>query len=172
MHAVALINPKFPHNVGTALRACSIFGASHLAWTGDRVGHPDSWSESVRLPREERMKLYKDVKMHLLTAPRVLRAAEFLSMTPVAVEKRDNAEALDDFVHPQRAIYVFGPEDGSLMRGMLEACHRFVCIPTVTEHSPLNLAAAVNVVLYDRLAKERSARTRSDISTPVGAYSQ
>lgn len=28
--AVALVNPKFAHNVGGVLRACSIFGASSL----------------------------------------------------------------------------------------------------------------------------------------------
>jgi hypothetical protein len=60
---------------------------------------------------------------------------------------RDSAETLGEFVHPPRALYVFGPEDGSLDRGLLAACHRFVQIPS---RSCLNLAAAVNVVLYDR----------------------
>ena len=49
---------------------------------------------------------------------------------------------------------MFGPEDGSLSKGDLAACHRFVRIPT---NSCLNLAAAVNVVLYDRLAKRSLA---------------
>lgn len=35
--AVALIRPKFPHNVGATLRACSYFGARQLWFTGDRV---------------------------------------------------------------------------------------------------------------------------------------
>src|SRR5262249_13266497 len=35
--AVALIDPKYPHNVGAALRACSCWGLAQLWWTGDRV---------------------------------------------------------------------------------------------------------------------------------------
>ena len=69
----------------------------------------------------------------------------------MAVELRPNAESLVDFEHPDEATYVFGPEDGSLPKGILSVCHRFVVIPT--PHC-LNLAAAVNVVLYDRRLKQ------------------
>jgi tRNA(Leu) C34 or U34 (ribose-2'-O)-methylase TrmL len=55
-----------------------------------------------------------------------------------------------DFEHPENALYVFGPEDGSLPKTVRLLCHRFVVIPT---HHCLNLAAAVNVVLYDRRLK-------------------
>jgi tRNA C32,U32 (ribose-2'-O)-methylase TrmJ len=79
-----------------------------------------------------------------------------LGLEPVAVEVRDAAESLPHFVHPANAVYVFGPEDGSLARGDLTACHRFVRIPS---RGCLNLAAAVNIVLYDRRAKEQ-LRTR------------
>ncbi len=72
------------------------------------------------------------------------------SVTPVAVELRRSAESLIDFEHPERALYVFGPEDGSLDRAVLGLCHRFVVIPTL--HCT-NLAAAVYTVLYDRHAK-------------------
>jgi hypothetical protein len=48
----------------------------------------------------------------------------------VAVELRRNAESLIDFVHPEHALYVFGPEDGSLGRATLAQCHRFLVIPT------------------------------------------
>jgi tRNA(Leu) C34 or U34 (ribose-2'-O)-methylase TrmL len=155
--AVALINPKFPRNVGNALRACSNFGARYCAWTPDRVEAPEDWPSGERLPREERMRLYEDVTV--ITHSRTIIVTRFAAMgfTPVAIEVRDSAERLPEFVHPDRAIYVFGPEDGSLDRGILSACHRFVVIPA---SNCLNLAAAVNVVLYDRAAKDarRAAR--------------
>jgi hypothetical protein len=75
---------------------------------------------------------------------------------PVAVELRRNAESLITFTHPDNAVYVFGPEDGSLDRAVLELCHRFVVIPT--RHCT-NLAAAVYTVLYDRHAKRVIAGT-------------
>ena len=55
--AVALIDPKYPHNVGAALRACSCWGIRQLWWTGARVTLDVPRGE--RLPREERMKGYR-----------------------------------------------------------------------------------------------------------------
>lgn len=75
-------------------------------------------------------------------------------VTPVAVELRPEAESLVTFEHPEDALYVFGPEDGSLPKPIRRLCHRFVVIPT---HHCLNLAAAVNVVLYDRRFKRQMA---------------
>lgn len=147
---IALVNPKFPGNVGNVLRACSNFGASGLVWTPERVPAPDEWPEGSRLPREERMKLYRDVQIANPPRNKLIDASLRDGFTPVAIEVSDNAERLPEFVHPDKAIYVFGPEDGGLDRGILTACHRFVVIPTT---SCLNLAAAVNIVLYDRLAK-------------------
>jgi tRNA(Leu) C34 or U34 (ribose-2'-O)-methylase TrmL len=63
---------------------------------------------------------------------------------------RRNAESLIDFVHPEHALYVFGPEDGALGRATLTKCHRFLVIPT---WHCANLSAAVYTVLYDRDAK-------------------
>ena len=146
--AVALINPKYPRNVGNAIRACSNFGARGIVWTPERVLSPEDWPKGARLPREERMKLYREVD--IITRSRGSVIDTWPALTPVAVEVRENAERLPDFQHPEDALYVFGPEDGTLDRGILEMCHRFVVIPAT---SCLNLAAAVNVVLYDRMAK-------------------
>ena len=95
--------------------------------------------------------------MGIVTGPirREVRHADqffdaFEEAVPVAVELRRNAESLIDFVHPEHALYVFGPEDGSLGRATLAQCHRFLVIPT--RHCA-NLSAAVYTVLYDRHAK-------------------
>src|ERR1700751_313934 len=90
--AVALIDPKYPHNVGAALRACSC------------------WGIGQRLPREERMKGYRSVAW--ARDDYVFDRFEPGSVTPVAVELRPHAESLVTFEHPDDALYVFGPEDG------------------------------------------------------------
>ena len=69
---------------------------------------------------------------------------DFPMLTPVAVEVGDNSEPLPAFEHPEDALYVFGPEDGSLTNVALRHCHRFVAIPT--RHC-LNLSIAVSTVL-------------------------
>src|SRR5262245_18973825 len=96
--AVALVDPKFPHNVGAAVRAASCYGIRQVWFTGERV-RLDA-SKGYRLPREERMRGYKDV---------VLRKDErffdaFAAATPVAVELRANAESLIEFEHPDDAL--------------------------------------------------------------------
>lgn len=141
---VLLMNPKYPHNVGAVLRACACYGVSHLRYTGRRMDRELATWE--RLPREERMKGYRTVDWGKSVAP----FDEFPDLTPVAIEVRENSEQLPGFDHPENALYVFGPEDGSLGGVTLRHCHRFVAIPT--RHC-LNLAMAVGTVLYDRQCK-------------------
>jgi hypothetical protein len=70
---------------------------------------------------------------------------------PVAVDLVEGARSLVGYTHPERAFYIFGPEDGTLGKPILSWCRDVIQIPTA--HC-MNLAATVNVVLYDRLAKE------------------
>lgn len=62
---------------------------------------------------------------------------------------------LDD-AQRDRALYIFGPEDGSLDKEIRDWCEDVVYIPTT---GCMNLAATVNVVLYDRLAKGNNTRS-------------
>jgi len=141
--AVALINPKYSRNVGSTLRLASCYGFRQVWYTGDRI----KLDGAQRLPREERMKGYKEVD--LIQYDRVFD--QFArGIVPVAVEVRENSEPLTTFEHPENALYVFGPEDGSIPSVMLQHCHRFVVIPT--RHC-LNLATAVATILYDRMYK-------------------
>lgn len=162
--AVVLCNPKYIHNVGGIIRACSCFGIETLLWTGDRcVVDTD---RRQRIPREERMKGYKDVEWqgnvekpfdHLLMMPMrkfVPPTGAPGTVVPIAIELHPTSEPLTYFEHPENAVYVFGPEDGSIPQVMRRFCHRFVNIPA---YHCLNLSAAVNVVLADRLMKRQRA---------------
>jgi tRNA(Leu) C34 or U34 (ribose-2'-O)-methylase TrmL len=146
---ILLINPKNPYNVAGAVRACASLGGEQVFYTGKRIKKiVEKWT---RIPREERM-----FAVRLTATARPLEGPIFTTRTPVAVEYDETFEPLTTFQHPDDAVYVFGPEDGGLSKGMLGACHRHVRIPS--EHC-LNLAAAVNVVLYDRRVKRDGAGT-------------
>jgi len=143
--AVVLTDPRYPHNVGAAVRACSCFGVEHVWVTGRRVAE-QVWA-AKRIPREERMKGFSDVRMVLEDRP-----LDHLpgGATPVAVDLLAGAENLLAFEHPENAVYVFGPEDGSVPSTIRGRCHRRVFIPT--KHCT-NLGAAVYLLLYDRMLK-------------------
>jgi tRNA(Leu) C34 or U34 (ribose-2'-O)-methylase TrmL len=152
---VILVDPKYPHNVAATIRACSCFGIKSLFWTGARVD-PRQYE---RLPREERMKGYQDVAWvhtdrpfdYLESDRKNWHRRNFkVKAHPVCVEIHPDSIALPDFIHPPNAVYVFGPEDGGVPQVIRRHCWSFVHIPS--RHC-LNLAAAVNVVLYDRSIK-------------------
>ena len=145
---ILLINPKYPHNVAQVIRACAAYGAHEVVFTGERMLR--KLEAMDRIPREERMKGYSKVKWRHIVRP--FDEFEGLGYIPVCVEVRQNSEMLPAFVHPPVALYVFGPEDGSIGSVVARHCHRFLAIPT--DHC-INLSMAVGTVLYDRRAKRQ-----------------
>lgn len=145
--SVLLHDPKYPHNLGQAVRACSCFGVTNLLVSGNRIKLEKQQGKGYRLPREERMRDYQSVSvLHASDKPTL----DLPGLTPVAVELVPGAELLPWFEHPEDALYMFGPEDGGLSTGMLSACHRFVQIPML--HCA-NLSSAVYMILLDRHMK-------------------
>lgn len=143
--ALALIDPKYANNVGMVVRLASCYGIPQVWFTGDRVR--EEIEKRGRLPREERMKGYNSTQV--IHYDNVFDQFP-QDVTPVAIEVRKNSEPLHTFVHPEKPLYVFGPEDGSIPSVLYRHCHRFVVIPT--RHC-LNLATAVATLLWDRQYK-------------------
>lgn len=157
--AIILNNPKYAYNVGAIIRAASCFGVKQVIYTGDRIAL--DIEANGRIPREERMKGYKEVDLIQFDYPLDLFPQ---GTVPVAVEVRDKSENLHTFEHPENAVYIFGPEDGSVEKGLLVKSHRFVRIPTL--HCT-NLSAAVYILLYDRWLKKA---LRGEVEIPdIGA---
>lgn len=143
--AIILTNPKYPHNVAATLRAASCFDIKQVIFSGNRVSLDPN--KKQRLPREERMKGYKEVDLIQNNYPFDLFNKD---VTPIGIEVKPGSECLLEFEHPENAVYVFGPEDGNLNKVASKHCHRFVSIPT--KHCT-NLSAAVYIILYDRMIK-------------------
>jgi tRNA(Leu) C34 or U34 (ribose-2'-O)-methylase TrmL len=147
--AIVLSDPRYPHNVGAAVRAASCFDAKQVWLTGRRVAEK-VW-DAKRIPREERMKGFSDVDLILEDRPFDYFGPE---ITPIGVELLPGSENLITFEHPENAVYVFGPEDGSVPQNIRGLCHRRLFIPT--KHCT-NLGAAVYLILYDRKMKRVQA---------------
>lgn len=136
--AIGLHQPKTPANVGAALRAAGCYGAAMVATSGSRYS---------RAPTDT-MKIYRHLP---LIQCENLRGVIPFDCVPVAVDLIPGAVSLADYKHPERAFYVFGPEDGTLGGEVLSWCRDVVYVPT---NGCMNLAATVNVVLYDRASKQ------------------
>lgn len=137
---IGLYNPKNPTNVGAVMRAAGCYDAAQVRYNGTRYNRAVKFQTDTHNSKE-RIEL---VEMEDLTA----NIADDVEI--VCVELVLGATALPQFTHPQKAIYVFGPEDGSLPQEVVDKANHVVYVPT---HGCMNLAATVNVVLYDRLAK-------------------
>ena len=144
---VGLCNPKGPENVGSVMRAAANYQVDRVVYTGSRYTRAverraKSADTSRRIgknvPLSEEVSLVDDVPE---------------GMKIVCIELVENAVSLPEFEHPENALYIFGPEDGSLSQEIINKADAVVYIPTV---GCMNLAATVNVVLYDRLAKSET----------------
>ena len=144
--AIGLDNPKSAINVGAALRAAQAYGAAFVAASGSRYGTSPGQTDTTKAYR------------HLpLLRPNDLFDLLPFDCVPVAVDLIEGAIPLPTYQHPERAFYIFGGEDATLGRRILSRCRDIVFIPT---SACMNLAATVNVVLYDRLAKALTGRER------------
>lgn len=134
--AIGLFQPKNNINIGAVLRAADVYGAAFVAATGRRYkrASTDTTGALHRIP---------------LFRPEDLKDVVPFGCVPVAVELLHWATPLPSYTHPQNAFYIFGPEDGVLGHAVTGWCRDVVYVPT----GCMNLAATVNVVLYDRLAK-------------------
>jgi tRNA(Leu) C34 or U34 (ribose-2'-O)-methylase TrmL len=141
---IGLINPKNPDNVGSVLRAAGNFGVGRVFYTGQR--YPLAVQRNPAAPNTGR-KVSQDIPISGVTC---LVDNVPAHMKIVCVEFAENAIALPGYRHPQDAFYIFGPEDGGIGQELIDRADAVVYVPT---NGCMNLAATVNVVLYDRLTK-------------------
>lgn len=147
---IGLINPKSASNVGAVMRAAGCYGVDAVIYTGTRY--------------DRAVKLNTDTKDRHLTIP-LTRVDSILTVAAenrkiVCVELVEGALPLPDYQHPDNAIYIFGPEDGTISQDIIDSADAVVYVPTV---GCMNLAGSVNVVLYDRLAKSGVNRGSDDL---------
>ena len=134
---IGLDNPKTSANVGAAMRAVHVYGAAMLVCSGNRL--TTGTLDTMKGYRHTPYIRCDDLKPYIP-----------YDCVPVAVDIIDGAIPLPKYTHPERAFYVFGAEDATLGDRVLCWCRDVVYIPS---NGCMNLAATVNVILYDRMMK-------------------
>lgn len=140
---VALVNPKTPANIGGVMRAAGCYGVQLVVLGGPRP-------EKLSRINTDTQKAWRHIP-HIMVDD-VLDAIPY-GCVPIAVDLLPDARPLPRYTHPERAFYIFGAEDATLGKSVTDRCRDKIYVPT---HRCMNLAAAVNVILYDRLVKRGS----------------
>jgi len=142
--SIGLVNPKSPDNVGSVMRASGNFRVDSVFYTGKR--YPRALMRNPDLPD-----MHRKVSLNIpLTEVSCIIEDAPQNKTIVCVEFVENAISLPGYLHPENAFYIFGPEDGTINQIIIDRADAVIFVPTI---GCMNLAATVNVVLYDRLAK-------------------
>ncbi|MGO3346053.1 MAG: RNA methyltransferase [Marinomonas sp.] len=147
--SIGLTNPKSTSNVGSVMRAAGCYQVDQVLYSGQRY--------------DRAAKLSTDTKKAHASIPLVniasLDVTELIDAVDedtkiVCVDLIQGATPLPIFDHPEKALYIFGPEDGTISQKVVDRADFVVFVPTI---GCMNLAASVNVLLYDRLAKSSRA---------------
>ena len=144
--SIGLCNPKSATNVGSVMRAAGCFSVDSVLYTGSR------YDRAVKLNTDTKK---INNKIPLIAVEHLLADKESNTHI-VCVDLIEGATPLPAFDHPDNALYLFGPEDGTLSQALINQADSVVYMPTI---GCMNLAASVNVLLYDRLAKRQKYST-------------
>lgn len=152
--SIGLTNPKSPSNVGAVMRAAGCYQVDAVYYTGQRYARAAKFNTDTKRAAD-RIPLLALGSFFDLNQEHNTNGAAL-----VCVELVEGAQPLPEFVHPENAFYVFGPEDGTLSQALINQSDAVIYVPTI---GCMNLAATVNVVLYDRLAKSSNQLASDDL---------
>lgn len=147
--SIGLTNPKDTSNVGSVMRAAGCYEANQVLYSGTRYDRAikmstDTQKASASIPL---------INIDTLGVESLVDSVDSETKI-VCVDLIQGATPLPAFNHPEKALYIFGPEDGTIDQKVVDRADFVVFVPTV---GCMNLAASVNVLLYDRLAKSARA---------------
>jgi len=130
------------------MRAAGCYQADAVFYTGQRYARAAKFNTDTK---------NINGKIPLTSIENIIKAkAE--GMKVVCVDLVEGATPLPEYSHPEKALYILGPEDGSIEQAIIDQADDVVYVPTI---GCMNLAATTNVVLYDRLVKNKTL-TASD----------
>lgn len=146
--AIVLVSPKEAGNVGSVARAMKNFGLTDL-----RIVQPRFLLEKSLLMAVHAFDVIEAARVYdtLLEA---VGECELVAGT-TARGRRDHAppitlrEAVPGFLGARSSAVVFGREEHGLYNDELDLCHVHIRIPTDAVYPSMNLAQAVQVVVYE-----------------------
>lgn len=159
-YGIGIVGSKTPLNVGTLWRSAFSLGASFIFTAGRR--YPRQASDTVKAWRHVPLIEFADVEALWEAIP--------YDCVPIAVELDQRARPINNYVHPERAIYLLGAEDHGLPKFALDRARDVIQLPGAY---CLNVAVAGSIVMYDRAVKRgavaQSVEHRSEKPSVAGS---
>ena len=138
---MGIYNPKAGVNIGTLWRSAYIYNAAFIFTVGRR--YKKQSSDTMATPRHVPLH-------HYLTLEECIKYLPYDTQL-VCVENKQATQYLNDFNHPQRAVYLLGSEDGGLPENILK--DNIVVQIKSPKDFCFNVATAGSIVMYDRFIK-------------------
>jgi tRNA/rRNA methyltransferase len=162
---IVLYRPRFPENIGSAVRAMRNMGLSKLI-----VVDPENFDieKIMRLATHdsaemvEQIKQYDDLESAVASMNYVVGTTARLGGERQTIQKpADLAQRLIPISAENQVAIVFGPEDRGLTNEEIRRCHVLINIPTA-DFSSINLAQSVMIICYEIFSASR--KTKSSFS--------
>ncbi len=137
---IGIFHTKTEANVGTLWRSAYSFGADFIFTIGRR--YRKQASDTVNAARHVPCYHYEDMDDFLRHRP--------YNCPLVGIEQCEGSVRIENFCHPERAIYLLGSEDGGLSAECIRRSQYLVEIDTA---QCINVATAGSILMFDRQQK-------------------
>lgn len=149
---IILVEPSHPGNIGAAARAMKTMGLENLSLVRPKkFPHPDAIARASRADNIlESTQIFKSLSQAVAQFNWVIGiTARSRKISAVQFSPAELMRQLASEHRQSQVAWVFGREQHGLSNEELDLCHAICTIPTNTEYSSLNLAAAVQVLAYE-----------------------
>ncbi len=150
--AIVLVRPKYPENIGAAVRAAWNMGITRIIIVADE--YPDH-GRMAKMATRNAAHLLDKMEFHQNLAEALQPFSQVVGATARKGKQRIRANSPREVLNrispllPENQIaFLFGPEDSGLSNEDLQFCQLLSAIPTA-DFSSLNLAQAVAIHCYE-----------------------
>lgn len=148
---IILVEPAGALNIGSVARSMKNMGLNQLLLVNphcDYLGEDGRKMAVHGIDILENAITVKSLTEALTGCKKAIATTARSRSIPIKLELPD--QALPWLLEDQNPVaLIFGPEDRGLNNEELSQAQRFICIPTHSEYSSLNLAQAVTVCVYE-----------------------
>ena len=142
---IGVFHPKTSENIGTLWRSAYQMGASFIFTIGHRYKKQAS----------DTYKTWRHVPLFQFKTIEDFKNSPLYDCPLVAIEFSSGSIPIKEFIHPNRAIYLLGSEDGGLPAEIMDNPRiTKLELPSVRMPS-YNVAMAGTITMYDRIIKEK-----------------